>query len=51
MLLPAKSAILKVRLHTGNTDSISLGKADAAAKNAASRCHTHAVMLTTPCTS
>lgn len=53
MLLPAELAILKVLSHTGNTDSISLGNAaaDAAAKNAASRCHTHAVLLASPCTS
>ena len=53
MLLPAQLAILKVRAHTGNTDSVSLGNAaaDAAAKNAPSRCYTYTVMLATLYTS
>ena len=53
MLLSAQLAILKVRAHTGNTDSIIIGiaAAEAAAKNAASRRHTHAVLLASRCTS
>ena len=54
MLLPVELAILRVHAHTANTGSVSLGNAaaaDAAAKNAASRCHTHAVLLASACTS
>ena len=52
MLLPAL-AFVRVRAHTGKTDSVSFGNAaaDAAAKNDASRRHTHAVLLASLCTS